>query len=638
MGPIQPRIRVIGTAGHVDHGKSTLIEALTGTHPDRLKEEQAREMTIDLGFGWLTLPDGREVGIVDVPGHRDFVENMLAGVAGIDAVLLVVAGDEGIMPQTTEHLAIIDLLQIPGGVIALTKADLAPDEKWLDAVEDDVRAAVRGTVLADAAIIRVSARTRSGLSDLLSALSAQLTRQPERANLGRPRLALDRVFTMEGFGTVVTGTLTDGELATGDEIRILPSDLRGRVRGLQNHRRQVQLASPGSRTAVNISGISAEQLRRGEVLIHPGQYEITRRVDARFRLLPAASAGMVHNREVKVFLGTSDTLATLRLLGTDELRPGTEGWIQLELQQPVVCARGDAFILRRPSPAETLGGGTIVDAHPAGRHKRFAGEVLASLDALSTGDAAVILYEASLAAGVASICEVVQRSRLTADAAASALGSLLEDKKLMLLEDGEPSADSDLLAMSTRGWVELRGEIDRIVGAFHGRFPMRAGIPREELKSQLGLPTRAFNGVTARKVSDGELVERRNLLALPLHEIRFDTKQQAEVEALMRRFEGSPYSPPTARECEEAVGEEAFGAIRELGWLVAVSEDVIFRKADYDAMVAAIRNGLSNGGTMTLAEVRDMFHTSRRYAQAFLEHLDSIGMTRRQGEARVLGG
>ncbi|MFH1184457.1 MAG: selenocysteine-specific translation elongation factor [Chloroflexota bacterium] len=626
---------MIGTAGHVDHGKSTLIEALTGTHPDRLKEEQAREMTIDLGFGWLTLPDGREVGIVDVPGHRDFIENMLAGIAGIDAALLVVAADEGIQPQTTEHLAIIDLLQIPGGIIALTKADLITDSDWLDAIEADVRAAVEGTVLQNAPMIRVSARTRSGLPELLAAMEAQLRQQPERLDLGRPRLALDRVFSMAGFGTVVTGTLSDGRLAVGDEVQVLPSGVRGRVRGIQNHRKAVERAFPGSRTSVNISGIPAEQLRRGDVLIHPGQYEATRRLDARLRLLAAASTHIMHNREVKVFIGTSESMATLRLLGTDELRPGQEGWIQLELQHPLVCARGDAFILRQPSPAETVGGGTIVDARPAGRHKRYEASVIASLGALAAGDSADILYEATLALGAAPIREIVKRSSLAVEAANEALNSLLRDGRLVLLEHGNTIADSDQLVISLQDWNAASEKIDRIAAEYHSNSPLRNGMPREELRSQLGLSSKAFNGVVSRKVTEAGLVERGSLLALPGHVIRFDAVQQAAIDALMQRFDGNPHAPPSAKECQEVVGEEIFGALKELGRLVAVSEDVVFRKVDYDSMVAAIRTALESRGQITLAEVRDLFRTSRKYAQALLEHLDSIGLTRRDGDLRV---
>jgi selenocysteine-specific elongation factor len=369
-------MRVIGTAGHVDHGKSTLIAALTGIHPDRLKEEQAREMTIELGFGWLTLPNGEEVGIVDVPGHRDFIENMLSGIGGIDTALLVIAADEGVMPQTREHLAILDLLQVPAGLIVLTKTDLAPDEAWLDLVEGDIRLAVTDTVLANAPIVRVSAKTKSGLELLVTRLQSLLETKPPRPDLNRPRLPIDRVFSMSGFGTVVTGTLSDGHLSIGDEVEILPSEQRGRVRGLQTHKKKEETAIPGSRTAVNISGVETESIRRGEVVIHPHQYQATRRVDAHLRLLKDVSTAIKHNSEVKLFVGASETIATLRLLGTQELAPGENGWIQLELRDPIVAVRGDRYILRRPSPGETLGGGAIIDHQPKGRHTRFDEEVL----------------------------------------------------------------------------------------------------------------------------------------------------------------------------------------------------------------------------------------------------------------------
>ena len=462
-------MRVIGTAGHVDHGKSTLIEALTGTHPDRLKEEKAREMTIELGFGWLTLPNNEEVGIVDVPGHRDFIENMLSGIGGIDAALLVIAADEGVMPQTKEHLAILDLLQIPAGLIVLTKTDLAPDSGWLDLVETDVRAAVSGTVLKDAHILRVSARANEGIKELISTLQLLLENKPARPDLNRPRLPIDRVFTISGFGTVVTGTLSDGHIAVGDEVEILPAGLKGRIRGLQTHKKKEEHAIPGSRTAVNISGVEMESIKRGDVLAHPGQYQAARRIDARFRALSDISQPLQHGDEVKLFTGASETIATLRLLGTEELGAGQESWIQLELRDPLVAVRGDRYMLRRPSPGETLGGGAVVDHQPKGRHKRFDAEVLKSLESLAQGTPADVLFEAAMALQFASIKEMVSKSRLENEAAESAVRELLANGQLVLLEGDAPGAKSDLLAAALPHWNTLQAKVIQLVEAYHAQ-------------------------------------------------------------------------------------------------------------------------------------------------------------------------
>jgi selenocysteine-specific elongation factor len=629
-------MRVIGTAGHVDHGKSTLIAALTGTHPDRLKEEQAREMTIDLGFGWLTLPNGEEVGIVDVPGHRDFIENMLSGIGGIDAALLVIAADEGVMPQTREHLAILDLLQIPAGIIVLTKTDLAPDAGWLDLVESDIRAVVAATVMKDAPIIRVSAKDKLGLDQLIQTLSEILEAKPARLDLNRPRLPIDRVFSMSGFGTVVTGTLIDGHLAVGDEVEILPSGIKGRIRGLQTHRKKEESAVPGSRTAANISGVETEQIQRGEVVVQQDQYQPTRRIDASFQLLRDASTSLKHAQEVKFFVSASETIATLRLLGKEELNPGEQGWIQLELHDPVVAVRGDRYILRRPSPGETLGGGVIVDHNPKGRHKRFDKEILKSLEALSKGSPCDILFEAALASNAASIKEVVFRSRLDSEAAERAIKELVQDGKLIPLEEGVISASSDTLVIALPHWNTLHDKTLQIVKSHHQTFPLRAGIPREELKSKLKLTTRMFNNVIKKLGTENTLIDAGGTVSLAGHEIKFDSGQQAKIGALLRKFEQDPYSSPTIKECYLEAGEEIVNALIQLGELVLVSDDVIFRKQDYDSMVTKIRETIKQEGKITLAEVRDIFKTSRKYAQALLEHLDAIGVTVRDGDFRKL--
>ena len=629
-------MRVIGTAGHVDHGKSTLIAALTGTHPDRLKEEQEREMTIELGFGWLTLPDGEEIGIVDVPGHRDFIENMLAGIGSIDAALLVIAADEGVMPQTKEHLAILDLLQIPTGLIALTKTDLASDPEWLVLVETDVRAALTGTVMEKAPIIRVSAKQKTGLDKLLASLTQTLQDKPARLDLGRPRLPIDRIFSMSGFGTIVTGTLNDGHLSVGNEVVVLPSGTKGRVRGLQTHKRKEEIAVPGSRTAVNISGIAVDDLKRGEVVTYPDQYQITRRLDARLRLLKDISQPLKHNTEVKLFVGASETMAIARVLGVEVLNPGDEGWVQLELRDPVVAVRGDRYILRRPSPGETLGGGAIVDHQPKGRHKRFNDKVLKSLASLAAGSPADILMEAALALNAAPIKEVISRSRLEVEPAAQALGENLNNGQLLQLEDGNLIITSDLLVIAAPQWNALSDKAVQMVKAYHKNFPLRRGMPREELKSRLKLAPRVFNAFVKRLVAQNALSDTGGTVSISGHEIRFDSGQQAQIQGLMQRFADSPYAPPSVKECQTVVGEDVATALVELEQLKQLTPDVVFRSEDYEEMVAKVRAFISENGQLTVADARDLFGSSRKYMLALLEHLDAIGVTTRDGDFRKL--
>ena len=635
-------MRVIGTAGHVDHGKSTLVQALTGIHPDRLKEEREREMTIDLGFAWLKLPGGEDVGVVDVPGHRDFIENMLAGVGGIDAALFVVAADEGIMPQTREHLAILDILQVLGGVVALTKIDLVDDPDWLALVEEDVRSYLAGTVLGEATIVRVSARTRQGVTELLQALSSCLAERPPRPDLGRPRLPVDRVFTMQGFGTIVTGTLLDGSLRQGDELEILPAGLRGRVRGLQTHKHKEDMAVPGSRTAVNISGVDVDQVLRGNVIAHPGNYQPARRMDVHFRLLPDVSQVLEHNTQVKLFLGAAEVQARLRLLGSEQLAPGEQGWLQLELEQPIVAVRGDRYILRRPSPGETLGGGMVVDPHPKGRHKRFAAEVIARLEALAQGDPADILLQALLSLGTASLNDVIERSHLDDKVALQAVSTLFEAGHLVSLENAgsQPLAHNSLVT-SLGAWNALSTRAVQEIANYHQNYPLRRGLPREELKSRLKLPPGSIGArlfITAmRKLSaEGLLEEAGPLVHQPGFSIRFTPQQQRQVDTLLARFAAAPYSPPSIKECQAEVGEELFTALVELGDLVTLSAEVVFRRKDYDQMVADVRRLLLARGTLTAAEARDHFDTSRRYILALLEHLDAVGVTRREGDLRRL--
>lgn len=645
-------MRVIGTAGHVDHGKSTLVKALTGINPDRLLEEQEREMTIDLGFAWLTLPtdlhpEGEEIGIVDVPGHRDFIENMLAGIGGIDAVLFVIAADEGVMPQTREHLAILDILQIPGGVVALTKIDMLSNDKserdeWLTLVESDLHEVFSNTVLQDAPIVRVSPITGEGISLLKEKLSDCLSARSPRPDLGKPRLSVDRVFTIAGFGSVVTGTLLDGSFQIGDEIEILPEHLNGRIRGLQSHKKKEKIAIPGSRTAVNISGISVDQIKRGDIITHPGNYKPTRRLDASFRLLPEASRPLKHNLEVKFFIGATETMARLRLLGVDTINPGEEGWIQIEPYQEVVATRNDRYILRFPSPGETLGGGKIIDPHPNKRHKRFSDGIIKRLELLSQGTPADVLFQHLLAARILSLKELKNLSNQNEDVFTKAALELLNSSRMINLssETNNTLPASDNLVSSHTIWDKITNTTLEIIQAYHNNFPLRRGIPKEELRSKLqttiGSSSKIFNTVIAKLLLENKIHELGISVFLPSHHVDFSEKQQKQIDQLLNKFASSPYSPPPYKECLTLVNDEIMNALIEQNILVAVAPEILFRKEDYDMILEEIQQIGKNNKTFTVAQIRDHFQTSRRYTLAILEHLDSIGITVREGDARRL--
>ena len=634
-------MHVIGTAGHVDHGKSSLVQALTGINPDRLKEEQEREMTIDLGFAWLELPGDEPVGIVDVPGHQDFIENMLAGVGGIDAALFVIAADEGIMPQTREHLAILDLLQVPGGVIALNKVDLVDDPEWLEMVETDIRQAVYGTALAGAPLVRVSARTGAGLDELKKTLRQVLERTPRPVNLGRPRLSVDRVFSVRGFGTVVTGTLLDGEFHLGEEVAVLPGGGSARIRGLQSYKQAVELAFPGSRTAINLAGVDTEHIKRGDVICLPGTYRPVNKMDVSVHVLPGLQAPVRHNSEVKIFLGAAEQMARLRLLDAEVLQPGQDGWAQIELSQPLVAGRKDRFILRRPSPGETIAGGVVVDPEPARRHRRFSGPVLEALSALKSGLPEDVLFQAVLTHGAGTVKDCFTASRMPVETAWPALSRLIENRAVVVLPDGGQLTSNspltlDSLILTQSELDSLVAQVTTVLKVFHAEFPLKPGMPKEGLRSRLKLPAPAFNALTRLWVNQLVLVEQGNAVRLPGFEVHYSPRQQEMVGRLLARFARSPYAPPSYKECVAEAGETLVESLLDSGRLVTVSPEVLFRDEDLKDMRSEVARMFVERPVITLAEVRDRFGASRRYAQALLEYFDRIGFTLREGDGHRL--
>ncbi len=632
---------VISTAGHVDHGKSTLIQALTGIHPDRLKEEREREMTIDLGFANFALPDGKQIGVVDVPGHRDFIENMLAGVASVDAALLIVAADEGVMPQTREHLAILDLLHINTGVVALTKADMIDDEDWLDLVQEEVAGELATTSLRNAPIVPVSAVTGRGIADLQTALSAQLSNSSPRADLGRPRLNVDRVFTIAGFGTVVTGTLLGGSLRLTDTVEILPNKLPARVRGIQSHDHAVDVIAPGNRTAINLSGVDHRDLQRGNVITAPGYLEPSTRFDAEFQHLTDAhtSLPLKHNAEVKLFVGAAEVTAKARILGgKTELKPGEDGWLQLVLSAPVAVAKGDRFILRRPSPAATIGGGTVIDPHPARRHKPRDTSVVARLKVLSQGTPGEVLVQAIEPDGVLEFRQLVERINLGADALTNAVTEATAATDLHLLDSSAPEklrASAKTLVASNRYWQAFKSGALTQLGRYHVENPLRLGMQREELKTRIGIKSgRIFNMLLRYGVDQDLWLDAEALVRLPDHTVVLTPAQEAAVARLIQQFENAPYTPPSRKDALAALGADVLTVILSEARLISVSPEVLLAPQAYADMVAFVKAAAVDG--VTVANVRDKFNASRKYALGLLEHLDAIGVTKRVGDERVL--
>jgi len=619
-------VRVIGTAGHVDHGKSTLVKALTGIDPDRLKEEKEREMTIDLGFAWLALPSGQTVSIVDVPGHEGFIKNMLAGIGGIDAALLVIAADEGVMPQTREHLAILDLLQVKGGVVALTKKDLV-DPEWIEMVSADIRKELAETVLANAKIVSVSAKTRDGLPDLLAELDRLLQTVSAKNDLGKPRLPIDRVFSIAGFGTVVTGTLMDGSFATGQEIEIVPGGKRGRVRGLQMHKEKLERAMPGSRVAINLSGLAVEDLARGQVVALPGTITATTLLDARVQYLASAPKALEHNAEIDFFTGSAQVPARVRLLDHAELKPGDMGWTQLQLAAPVAVAKNDRFIIRFPSPSITIGGGVVVDPNATTRHRRFKPNVIARLETLARGtpDEIVLQFLAMRGANPADAKEAASGTGLSAEVVTQALSAQAE--RVVALGAAYITAPN---------WNALTEKMRAALDQFHRQYPLRVGLSREELKSRLGLPPRVFDRVIERAVAASIVVASEDIVRRPDFVVHFPPELQKKIDALLAQFGRQPYAPPSAQDAESEIGAEALNALVTQDKLVRLNDQVLLAPKAFRAMQDWVVATIRAQGQVTAAQVRDQFNTSRKYAVGLLEYLDEKRVTKRVGDARVL--
>lgn len=619
---------VVGTAGHIDHGKSTLVKALTGIDPDRLEEEKRRGMTIDLGFAYLDLASGRRVAIIDVPGHQRFLKNMLAGVHGMDAVLFVIAADEGPMPQTREHLAIVDLLGIEHGAVVITKTD-AVEPGWMEVVRDEVVRLMRGTSLARAPIVEVSSTTGAGLDALRSALDAELASTRFRPDEGRPRLPVDRSFAIAGFGTVVTGTLVGGSLRAGMDLVIWPAGKRARIRGLEQHNREVEVAVPGTRTAVNLSGIEHAEVRRGDVLAPPRSLVTSRRLDARVTVLAEARAPLHHRQHLLLYHGTAEYPVELTLLEGDELRPGEDGLVQLFAATPAVARDGDRFILRIATPAETVAGGVFLDV-AARRHRRRDRAVLENLEAR---EGAGLPARAAL--------ELAKHTGgLTAAELAARLGLASEQVEPMLAQQAQQGVvhRAGPTWFAHASWQEKADRIASTLAAYHRAQPLRAGMSREELRSKLGLEAEVFSGIVSQLVRDGTLAERGAELALPGHQPGLTAEQETAANAFLAELELQPFNPPPLGDLmrRHQLTPRLLQYLIAQRRVVRLNDETVFARTAYDDAVHRIRTHLAEHQTLTVAAARDVLGSSRRYVLPLLEWLDAQKITRRVGDDRIL--
>ena len=618
---------VIGTAGHVDHGKSTLVKAMTDIDPDRFPEEKAREMTIDLGFAWMTLPSGRDVSIVDVPGHERFIKNMLAGVGAIDLALLIVAADESVMPQTREHLAILDILQITRGLVVITKTDLV-DEELIELVKAEVEDTLQGTSFEGCPMIGVSAYTGEGINDLKSNIDIILDETDVRKDLGRPRLPIDRCFTISGFGTVVTGTLIDGTLTVGQEIELAGSGQRARVRGLQSHKTKVDATDPGVRLAVNLSGLSKNEVERGEILTIPGWLKPTRRLDARLRMVKNAPHPLKHNQGVTFHLFTSEASARIRLLDANGLVAGQEGWVQILLEEPLPVVKGDFFVIR--SSEDTLGGGQIVDPNPRRRYRRFDDDVVERMMTLDQGSGEDIIISVAEQWGPCDLTALSQRSNLSREEVSYRVAELTEDGHLISL--GDFSNDGDAVVYSAQGWAVIRSKITSALQIYHTQYPLRQGVPTQEIRSRLDLSQPVYQRALVKLVEEGVVVDERQSLRLPDHEISLTPKMDQEASEYLDSLRKNPYSPPS----DQKINPELLGVLVDQDKVVRVGDGVIFDAVVYREMTGRIVQHLKDHGNITVAEARTMFNTSRKYILPLLEHMDQQQITRRTGDERIL--
>jgi len=630
---------ILGTAGHIDHGKTSLVKALTGVDTDRLKEEKERGITIELGFTFLDLPSGIRLGIIDVPGHEKFVKHMVAGVWGIDLVALVIAADEGVMPQTREHLDICKLLNVKKGLIVLTKIDLI-DRELLELVKEEVSEIVQDTFLKGAPILAVSSMTGEGIPQLLSTLDLLSQDIEERSSKGLFRLPIDRVFVMKGFGTVVTGTMISGSLSLGDTVQVLPSGLEGKVRNLQVYSRSVEKAVAGERSAVNLQGIETSSIERGDVLTKLNTLKPSQLIDAYLEYLPDAPRPLKHRTKQRFHIGTTLTNASIFLLDREELVPGEGGFVQLRLERPVVALPQDRFVIRGSSAIQTIGGGIILDSHPD-KHRRYSSSVIADLSLLKDGTSEQALRQHIHHSGVGGITleDLLNRIEMPPSEIQLILRKMAGKGDLLFI-------DPEKLKVIERGQYQgLKEMVLTQLRDFHQRSPMKSGLSKEELRTKLPpeVDVKLFQILINEMIQSKEVVLEKDKLRLSGHQI-----SSADEKGLFKRVEAAilrgglqPRSPKELSE-EWSEREEEVRAIFEHlvheGILVKIKSEIYFHRVPFENLKEELITYLKSHQEITTPQFKEMTRVSRKYAIPLIEYFDQIKLTLRLGEKRVLRG
>ncbi len=627
---------IIGTAGHIDHGKTTLVKRLTGIETDRLKEEKQRGISIELGFAPFVLPNGQKAAIVDVPGHERFVRHMLAGAFGIDMVLFTIAADEGVMPQTREHGDIIQLLGVDKGIVVITKKDMVDDE-WLMLVEDEIGEYIKGTILKEAPIVAVSAVTGEGIPELLAKIEEVAETVAEKPIAGRARLPIDRVFTIAGFGTVVTGTLWSGQIRVGDTLELMPVQRKVKVRTLQVHNEKVSTAFAGQRVAINLQGIEVSEIKRGFLLAETGYVTPAYRVDTRLRLLEGSSRTLRNWNRVRFHLGTDESLGRVVLLDRDELVPGAEAYAQIVMEKPVVAVKGDPFVVRYYSPVDTIGGGTILDPN-APKQKRFREEVLNDLAVKEEGSLYdLVLHELENSQQPLSLADLAKKTGSPESDVSNEIDLLLVDERVINIES------KGGLYLSISRMEIIYEQIVGTITEYRSKYPLRSGYPKEDMRTRLfgAFNPKTFNSLVRYLEEARRLVTQSNLVSIPGWVVHLGEKEQKAIGAIKRAMQDNPFAPPEPEALGLAAGVSGNELVEILAYLVEqdqivkISEGLYFTHTAVDKGRQLLGEYFEREKELSLATARDILDTSRKYALPLIEYYDKCRFTRRVGDIRV---